>query len=198
MRFALQLGLCCLLAPGAFAQHGGGHGGFSAGHGGGFHGGGYRGAAHRGFSHRGFGNRGFYGGYGFWPGYWDSGFWDVPYDYGYSSEAMPYAPGPNVTVVYPPPAAPPPVVVNQIAHPVIHEYNRPEDYGLPSEQESEPVLYLIAFRDHVIRPASTYWIQGDTLHYIGVDHKEQTAPLSSVDEDLSNKLNRERHVPFHL
>ncbi|MGA2590516.1 MAG: hypothetical protein ABSH32_11405 [Bryobacteraceae bacterium] len=196
MKIVQQLGLCCLLASGAFAQHSGGgagHGGFGGGHAG-FTGGvraGNHGGYGRGFrgnlGFRGL-NRGFYGGYFYSPDY---------YDYGYSAYSDSYGGGPNVTVVYPPPApAYPPVV--ETAHPVMHEYHQAEDYGLPAEQQSSPVLYLIAFRDKIIRPATTFWVEGDTLHYLGTDHKEQRVPLSSVDEDLSTQLNRERHVPFHL
>jgi len=193
MKFVMQLGLGCLLASSAFAQsRGGWHAGSAGGHAGGVrvtnHGAYGRGSYPN--LGRGFGNRGFYGGYAYWP---DS--------YGFSSDSDSYIAGPNVTVVYPPAAAPT-VAVPQTAHPVIHEYRTAADYGLPSEREdenaNEPVLYLIAFRDSVIRPATTYWVQGDTLHYLGPDHKEQRAPLSSVDEDLSTRLNRERHVPFHL
>jgi hypothetical protein len=241
----MRVGLCCLLASGAFAQHrGGGGGGFGRGGGfvgggigrGGFIGGGYRGGFGRGFYGgygrgfyggfgrgfygrgfygRGFGYRGFYGGYwpGFyggyyWPGLWGYGLWGWPdYDYGY---AYPYyggyyaypdsaSYGPNVTVVYPQPAEPvTPVVVTQPAQPVIHEYRQPEDYGLSSEREGRPVLYLIAFKDQVIRAATTYWVEGGTLHYLDMDHKEKQAPLSSVDQDFSARLNRERHVPFRL
>jgi len=190
MKIVQQLGLCCLLASGAFAQHsggGGGHGGFGGGHAGGIRGG-NRASVRGSFGNLGFrgSNRGFYGGYAYWPDYYDSG---------YSGYADAYPVAPNVTVVYPPPAPP---VVTETAHPVMHEYHQAEDYGLPNEQQSSPVLYLIAFKDKIIRPATTFWVEGDTLHYLGTDHKEQRVPLSSVDEDLSTQLNRERHVPFHL
>ena len=257
MRFLMQVGLCCLLASGAFAQHrGGGGGSFGrggsigggigrggriggggigrggyvgggvgrggfigggriGGYGRGFYGGYGRGFYGRGFYGRGFGYRGLYGGYwpgyygGYsWPLYWGSGLGDWPYyDYGYSG--YPYygypdysSYGSNVTVVYPQAVAPDyPAVVTQAvqpAQPVIREYRRPEDYGLPSERENHPVLYLIAFKDHIIRAAMTYWVEGGTLHYLDMDHKEQRVPLSSVDQNFSAQLNRERHVPFQL
>lgn len=220
MKILVQCSVCCLLASGAFAQHhgGGGHGG-SAGGGMG-HGGFVRGGAGHGgfngvirgggfggrdFGRRGFRDRddffgrrlfGFYGGY-YWPWLSDYGLWDSPY-YGYSdAAAYSYQAGPNVTVVYPPPPAYP-VAVEQPAHPVVREYRQPEDYGLPAERESRPVIYLIAFRDHAIHAAMTYWAEGGTLHYLDMDHKEKQAPLSSVDEAFSAQLNRERHVPFRL
>jgi hypothetical protein len=180
--------------------------------------GGNRGYGYRAFGYRGFYGRGFYspwfygwglGGWG-WP-WWD----DSDYDYGYDS-GYPYAQaydtgpaydaGPNVNVVAPPPAAPsyPIVITQSFAHPVMHEYRQPEDYGQPAPygppapQENHPILYLIAFRNHVIHAAMTYWVEGGNLHYIDLDHKEKQTPLSAVDRDFSAELNYERHVPFRL
>ena len=196
MKFTLGAGLCCLLAAGAFAQHrggGGGHVGFTSSRAGGRLG--YT-ARYGNFGYRGF--PGYYGSYWPWfygyPGYWDSSY----YDSGYSSGAS-YQSAPNVTVIYPPPAQPAyPAVVTLTAHPVMHEYRQPEDYGLPSEHAGQPVLYLIAFNDRVIRAATTYWVENDKLRYLDTDHKQKEAPLSSVDRDFSAELNRERRVPFSL
>jgi len=186
----MQFGLCCLLAPGLFAGHqgggvvGGGHsGGVTAGH--------YGGHAHGSIRTFGYGR---YGGYGY--GGFYGGYYEPFYDSGYYPSTEPG--GSNMTVVYPPPAAPPPVVITQTAHPVIHEYTQPEDYGAPPEREGHPILYLIAFRDNTIRAAMTYWVEDGTLHYLDKDHKEKQAPLASVDRDLSAQLNRERHVPFNI
>jgi hypothetical protein len=188
----LQIGLCCLLAPGLFA----------ATHGGGAIGGGHPGGAigaHRG-GHGNVRTFGFgrYGGYGF-GGY---GFGGYGYTGLYGDYYEPY-PAPaegGLTVVYPPAPPPPPAMAAQTAHGVIHEYGQPSDYGIPSEAGSanQPPLYLIAFRDSTIRAAMTYWVADGTLHYMDRDHKEQQAPFSSVDRDLSTQLNRERHVPFNI
>ena len=60
MRHLMRIVLCCLLAAGAYAQRGGGRGGFG---GGGFGGGGFRGGGmHGGFGGGGFGGGGFAGG----------------------------------------------------------------------------------------------------------------------------------------
>jgi hypothetical protein len=201
MRFPLGVGLCCLLAVGAFGQRrgGGGRVGFTQG---------VRASGRIGFTSR-FGNFGRHGFRGFpfvssWPWlysdpvFWDSSYYDPGCDsgYGYASS---YQSAPNVTVVYGPPAQPVnPTVITLTAHPVMHEYRQPEDYGLPSEQASHPVLYLIAFNDHIIRAATIYWIENDKLRYLDTDHKQKEAPLSSVDRDFSAELNRERRVPFRL
>ncbi len=212
MRFALGAGLYLLLSAGAVAQHrgGGGHIGVASGvRAGGVRAGGIRASGRIGYAPRfrsNFGIRGFRGFYprywgSYWPwfgdyysGVWDSSDYDNGYAYGDSSGGSP-----NVTVVYPPPAEPVyPTVINITAHPVMHEYRQPEDYGLPSEQPTRPVLYLIAFNDHVIRAATTYWVENGRLRYLDIDHKPKEAPLSSIDLAFSAQLNRERRVPFSL
>lgn len=171
----LAIGLLCLLSVAAFAEsQGAGRGG----NGGARHSGGGQHGAVRSFGHyRGEGNRLGYGwgGYGYWGGY--------DYDPGYLAPAV--VPSRRTQA----PAPDPP------AHSVIHEYNSPADYGTES---TGPLLYLIAFRDKTIRAAMAYWLQDDSVYYLDTDHKQQHAPLSSVDRDLSAQLNRERHVPFGL
>ena len=200
MRLGVQIALCLALAAGsAMAQRGGGF------RGGGFVGGGFN---------RGFGNRGFFGG-GFWPGwgwgglgYGDS--YDYPFSYypsyypyyangyaggsgGYGGGYAGYQPSPNVTVIYPP-AQPQPVT------PVIREYDQFGQEVRPSggSSASTSPIYLIAFNDHTIRAAASYYVEGRTLHYVTLDRQELTAPLDTIDRNLSQALNRERQVPFSL
>jgi len=177
MKPLVQFGLCCWLAPGLFAAHQGVMPGHNAAH------------AHA--SIRTFGH-GRCGGYGYGGVYW--GGYEPFYDSGYSPAAE--AAGSTVTVVYPP--SPPVPMVTETAHPVIHEYATPADYGTPPEPAKGPILYLIAFRDSTIRAAMTYWVEGGTLFYLDTGHQEKQAPLASVDRDLSARLNRERRVPFNL
>lgn len=188
MRPLMEFALCCLLAPGLSAQYHGG-GTVGGGHGGSVTPGRHAGHGHGSIRTFGYGRYGGYGYGGFYGGY------DEPfYDYGYSPAAEPGAS--NVTVVYPPPA--PPVTITEPAHPVIHEYTQPENYGTPPERENHPILYLIAFRDSTIRAAMTYWVEDGTLHYLDTGHREKQAALSSVDRDLSAQLNRERQIPFSI
>jgi len=193
MKTLMQFGLCCLLAPGLFAGHQGG-GAVSGGHAGSVMAGSHAGHAPgpvRTFGYSRYGRSG-YGGYGYGGLYW--GDYEPSYDYGYYPSSGPG--GSNATVVFPPPAQPP--MVTETAHPVIHEYTQREDYGIPPERESHPILYLLAFRDKTIRAAMTYWVENGTLHYLDTGHQEKQAPLSSVDRDLSAQLNSERHVPFSI
>jgi len=153
----------------------------------------------------GFGRFGAFGPFGYGYGLYGYGLWpDYTPDYNYMPPApAPMPAGPLVTVVYPP--VPPREMPRETAHPIIHEYNRPEDYGAPSTGVSAPamhgdrtIVYLIAFRDSSIRAAMTYWVDHGALHYLDTNHKEQQAPLDSVDRELSAQLNRERNVPFGI
>jgi hypothetical protein len=107
-----------------------------------------------------------------------------------------------VTVVYAPPATTQPsnTVYVERPNPVVREYDQ---YGqqtnrpAPAAGSASPV-YLIAFRDHTIRAASAYWVEGGTLHYVTLEHSQMQTPLGTVDRDLSEQLNRERRVAFSL
>jgi len=52
--------------------------------------------------------------------------------------------------------------------------------------------------DHAIRAAASYWVDGQTLHYVTLQHEEKLAPLGSIDRALTLQLNRERSVTFQL
>jgi hypothetical protein len=59
-------------------------------------------------------------------------------------------------------------------------------------------IYLIAFKDHVIRAAISYSVNGNTLHYVTPEHEDKQTSLENVDRGFSIQLNRERHVAFQL
>lgn len=207
------------MGGGGFRGGGGGfvgnRGGFVGNRGGfvgnrGFVGNGFRGFGFRGgwpYWWAGYGLGYGYGGYGYgyWPGYYDA------YDYpGYSYPAYSYAspaysyqgyqqqPS-NVTVVYPPENQQ--TVVERV-NPVIREYDQYGQQvggGGPSVSGSTtPALYLIAFRDHTIRAAVAYWVEGNTLHFVTAEHESKTATLDAIDRELSRQINNERHVQFSL
>jgi hypothetical protein len=86
------------------------------------------------------------------------------------------------------------------ANPAPREY---DEYG----QEVKPLtgsgaasspIYLIAFKDQAVRAASSYWVNGSTLHYVTLQHEERQVGLDSIDRALTLQLNRERRVPFSL
>jgi hypothetical protein len=194
----------------------GGIGGFGSRGFGGFHGGFNRFSFNRfGFNRFGFNNSfGFNNGFGGGGiGYWGDPSWDwgwsgdypfdrgygYPYNGGYASQAYNTAPAqqssPGVNIIYGTPPAP---AYTARANPVIHEYDWGQQAQQPSGAASSPV-YLIAFQnDHAIRAAASYWVDGQTLHYVTLQHEEKLAPLGSIDRALTLQLNRERSVTFQL
>jgi hypothetical protein len=122
---------------------------------------------------------------------------------------------PAVTVVNPPQPAPP-VVINQYftpesPKPVLHDYTQaglPEPpatrvYEAPATPpaprvDQKPTIYLIAFKDGTIYTALSYWLEGDTLHYITTRGRHNRATLELVDVEMSERLNRERNLEFQI
>ena len=52
--------------------------------------------------------------------------------------------------------------------------------------------------DHSVVAAIAYWVDGDTLHWVSRDAKQNRMSLSLVDREFSKQLNDERHVEFRL
>ena len=151
-----------------------------------------------------------WGGWGGWGGLgwgvgWGVGSYGCPYSYPCSSyveypylSAAPvnygYQPSttPAVTVVYPP-------AVVERATPVIREYDQSGQESRPEARASaSSPIYLFAFEDQAIRAASSYWVEGRTLHYVTLQREEKQAPLDSLDRALTLQLNRERRVTVQL
>src|SRR5437764_1472357 len=85
------------------------------------------------------------------------------------------------------PSAPPTTVVVDHANTGAHEYDQ---YGQEMRNSGAPAtgaspVYLFAFKDNVIRTAASYWVNGQTLHYVTLQHEEKQAPLDSVDRPLT-------------
>jgi len=59
-------------------------------------------------------------------------------------------------------------------------------------------VYLIAFKDHIIRAAVAYSVEGAALYYTTTQGTREQAPLDSIDAALSEQLNRERNVESRL
>ncbi len=58
--------------------------------------------------------------------------------------------------------------------------------------------YLIAFKDHAVFPALSYWVEDKTLHYVTMQNTHNQASINLIDEDLTKKLNQDRNVAFSL
>lgn len=181
-----------------------------------FRGGGFRGGfvgrsgfnrgfvGNRFFFRDGFRNRAFFGaGFfpGFYGGFYDPFFWDNPGYVAPPSYGYPYY-GPDVTIVSGNPYYEPPrIVINEgyrpeQPSPSVREYPPPPNR--PESKEYEQTLYLIAFKNGIIRAARAYWTEDDTLHYVSMDGEVKRESLSTVDRELSERLNHERHVAFTL
>ncbi len=228
MKYVAQFLVGCLLILPAYARSGGGHGGGGARGGGGFHaavGGGYHGTGGGGVRGGYGGVRGGYGGYrggaglrygygynryrygaglSYWPWlysypYYGYGYdYDPGYDSGYSYPSYDYDNSAPV-IVYP--QQPPPQYYQQPPAPVhsqIHEY--PDTSTTPVVRPAgEQPIYLIALKGQDnIQAAITYWLEGNTLEYINLQHQQKHVPLDSVDRALSSQLNRERNMDLRL
>ena len=73
----------------------------------------------------------------------------------------------------------------------------PSDNAAPAASD-DPIIYLIAFRDHSIVPALAYWVEGHTVKYVNMDHSLNQASLELIDRDMSMLLNKQRKVEFRL
>ena len=63
---------------------------------------------------------------------------------------------------------------------------------------STATVYLIAFKDHTIRAAMGYAVEGTTIFYTTLEGTRERAPLDSVDREFTEQLNRERNIEFRL
>jgi hypothetical protein len=62
----------------------------------------------------------------------------------------------------------------------------------------QETIYLIAFTDHRIQAAIAYWVDGGVLHYVTRQHEQRQVLLGNVDRNLTEQLNRDRHIDFRL
>jgi hypothetical protein len=75
----------------------------------------------------------------------------------------------------------------------------PQPAANPGGPLEEPrSYYLIAYRDHTVYPALTYWLEGDTLHYVTTRNTHNQASLTLIDLDRTAKLNADLGVPFSI
>ena len=117
----------------------------------------------------------------------NAGWWELP------PSCQPY----GVVPAGPAPGSAPQVI---IVYPAVIAAPMQANQSLAATQPSEPrsPLYLIALKDGVIHAALSYRVDGRTLHYTDFDGARKEVSLDQVDRGLSEELNRQRHVPFHL
>ncbi len=57
---------------------------------------------------------------------------------------------------------------------------------------------LLAFKDHSFFAVTEYWVANDRIVYVTNYGENGSAPLSTLDQALTAKLNNERGVNFEL
>ncbi len=110
---------------------------------------------------------------------------------------------------------PPVVIINQYfrpdaVNPQVRDYSNvplpptmpqqgpPQEFPAAAPADDSPSYYLIAMKDHAIIAAVTYWVDGDTIHYITLQGDQNKASLDLVDRDFSKQLNADRRIEFKL
>ena len=195
MKFLGSLSIILLVASPVVAQHGGvsgggrGAGGARGGIGGRQSGPGFsRGRFTRGVNQR--FRTGFFG--DFYP--YGSPWFGDDYDYGYPYDfEYPQEPPMPIERPLPPPAivqqAPPPV-----PRPVTHEYVSPA----PTAPTGMEPTFVIALRDGSQMAATAVWVQDGTVHYLDSEDRAHQTPLTSVDRNLTRRLNQEKNLDLRL
>jgi len=127
------------------------------------------------------------------------------YGGGYSGGYYPPAQPPMVVVnqQYVPPAPPAPILVvnpdyrSEAPKPVMTEYSNIRN---PYEnfQPSAPKVFLLALKDGTLRQAVAFWAEGEKLHYVQPDHKQESLPLASLDREPTRRFNSERGIEIRL
>jgi hypothetical protein len=68
----------------------------------------------------------------------------------------------------------------------------------PTRDSGRSPIYLVALNESSIWAVRAYWTEGPVLHFLTLKNERKQVPLSQVDRALSEQLNSERGVEFHL
>lgn len=142
------------------------------------------------------------------PGLFDSWDYSTPSSIAvYGADTSPFIippPPPPVAMAPAPPAAPP-VIINQYFNgppPANTAAAAPpsDETGHTAGEPLAPVenYYLIAYKDHSVYPAISYWVEDNTLHYVTTQNTHNQASLDLIDINLTRTINQARNVPFSL
>jgi hypothetical protein len=103
-------------------------------------------------------------------------------------------------------AAPPPtpiLVMNPeykqetAPNPVMREYSAVST-PYANFQPSAPKVFLLALKDGTLRQAVAFWAEGDTLHFVQPDHKQDSVTFVKLDREASKRFNSERGIEIKL
>jgi hypothetical protein len=136
----------------------------------------------------------------------------VPDSYDYLNYQSQYGLPPDPYAPAPPAAGGPqqPVIINQYfgapppPPPNMQQQGAAPDTGNASAQApGDPTgtpknYYLIAYKNHNVYSALTYWVEDKTLHYVTTENTHNQASLDLIDVPLTKSLNQRNDVPFSL
>jgi hypothetical protein len=98
-----------------------------------------------------------------------------------------------IQMPYQPPRKP------EIAHPTMHEYKESaETTSAPAPTGGQQPAFTLAMKDGTTHPAILVWVQNGVLHYVDPSGKTVKVPLSTLDRDATQRLNREKNLELHL
>jgi hypothetical protein len=96
-----------------------------------------------------------------------------------------------IQMPYQPPRKP------EIAHPAMHEYKEPAETTSAPTGGQQPA-FTLAMKDGTTHPAILVWVQNGVLNYVDPSGKTVKVPLSTLDRDATQRLNREKNLELHL
>ena len=140
------------------------------------------------------------------PAYWGAGYQPNPQP----SVTVYTVPAPPANIVinnntFTPVAAPDRGTTEATAGSTVKVYTAPPHHGArataaPSAESSEEpsAIYLIAFKNGSLVSAYAYWVKDGEFYCVTTHNARKQVPLSQVDAEFSERLNRERGVEFQL
>jgi hypothetical protein len=106
----------------------------------------------------------------------------------------------NQQNIAPPPA--PILVMNpdykpEVASPVLREYS---NISNPYENftPNAPKIFLLALKDGTLRQSVAFWAEGDKLHFVQPDHKQDSVLKTNLDRESTKRFNSERGLDIKL
>jgi hypothetical protein len=100
------------------------------------------------------------------------------------------------------PAPAPILVMNpdykpEVAQPVLREYSNIRN---PYEnfEPNAPKIFLLALKDGTLRQSVAFWSEGDKLHFVQPDKKQDSVLLKNLDRESSQRFNSERGLEIKL
>jgi hypothetical protein len=92
-----------------------------------------------------------------------------------------------------------PVVIRQAPPPVVKSEIHSYEIGAPSPAPAaEQPAFVIALNDGSRVIATAVWVQDGLVHYIDTGDLSRQVPLTSVERELTRKLNQERNLNLRL